>query len=168
MAETCHRPLCPCDLTVGAFSKSDRDIARARSRTAKRPPVYVAPSGKISKGSPLTPNVESANDGNRQCNVVSVCVCVWGRYVDNPPPPPPPPPSGSLHRDSSIACNMRGFRTQAQTYLPPHAPNRDQPSRQARTLGDLEYSSLYWKVGLTSSCSIHFWLRASSQFELCR
>ncbi|DBA69796.1 TPA: hypothetical protein ACH3X2_012518 [Trebouxia sp. C0005] len=46
---------------------------------------------------------------------------------------------------------MRGSRSQAQVYKPPHASNRDQPSRQARTLGDLEYSNIYWKVELHSA-----------------
>ncbi|DBA85879.1 TPA: hypothetical protein ACH3X1_005428 [Trebouxia sp. C0004] len=46
---------------------------------------------------------------------------------------------------------MRGYRSQAQAYTPPHASNRGQASRQARTLGDLEYSDLYWQVELHSA-----------------
>ena len=49
---------------------------------------------------------------------------------------------------SQYFAGMRAYprRNEAKSYVPPHAIARDGSSQPARTLEDIEYSTLYWKV----------------------
>lgn len=55
------------------------------------------------------------------------------------------------HYHQQHSHNMRGFRGQGQAYMPPHASDRAGPLQAARTLGDIEFPTLYWQVGDTNT-----------------